>query len=323
MGTGLSTQVGFAEESAWGTRVVPTRFLEPRSESMAMADPRIESESLRAGRHLTQWWVPNRKGAAGQIPFEVMTAGFGLIFKHCLGAIATTTPGTAVTAKDHTATLGALAGKGLTCQIGRPTVAGAILPFDYIGSKVAEWTLTNDVDGLLLLQLSLDSLNEDTSQALATPVYPTTYSPFHYAQGLITIGGVQADVTNVSLTGNNGLKTDRYFIRRSTLKKEQILDTAPRQLTGSFTAELEALTLYNDFANGVEAALNLFWQGPIIDGTLKAEVEVNYPRVRFDGQTPNVGGPDIVSQPLQFKALDPLDGSSAVSIRYRTNDATP
>jgi hypothetical protein len=42
---------------------------------------------------------------------------------------------------------------------------------------------------------------------------------------------------------------------------------------------------------------------------------------RFDGETPNVKGADVLEQPLPFKVLD--DGTNPVwKIEYYTGDAT-
>lgn len=322
--TGQSSIFGFGEESAYGTRVAPTRFHEYTQESVKLDRPSIESNSLRAGKRVTKWWVPNRKGAAGQGTFEVATRGFGLLLKHLLGDIATTTPAGGTLSRDHTATLGDLDGQSLTVQISKNQVGGGGAdPFDYVGVKIAEWQITNDVDGLLMLQVTFDAQDEHTSEALATASYPADLELFSYLGGLITLDGDAVDVRNVSLSGNNGLKTDRYFLRRSGLKKEQIEDTAPRALSGSFATDYDGLDLYNRFALGEEAALVLNWRGPLIETGKYFEFEVSYPRIRFDGETPNVGGPDVIEQPVQFSALQPLDSSSAVKIRYRTDDAAP
>jgi hypothetical protein len=324
MGTGIDGQIGLAEEVTWGTRVAPARFLEYNEESIQLNNERIESQGLRAGRRVTRHWVNNRKGAGGGITFEVMNKGFGLLFKHMLGATAVTTPGGGTLSRDHTATVGDLDSKSLTVQKGVPPILAATQPFDYTGGKISEWEITNDVDGLLMLSCTFDFQTEDTAQTLASASYASGIEPLTFLGGLVTIGGAATDLSNFSLSGSNGLKTDRYYIRQSGLKKEQIEDTERRNYEGSFSADFENLTLYNRFANGTEAAIVAKWEGSIIEAALKYEVEVTLPRCRFEGETPTVGGPDVVAQPVAFKALDPTDGvTSPVTIRYRTTDTAP
>lgn len=331
MSTGIDAQIGFAEESVYGTRVVPARFLEFNEESVQLNKERIESQGLRAGRKVTRHWIDNKKGAGGAVSLEVMTKGYGLIFKHMMGATAMTTPVGGTLTRDHTATLGQLDGKSLTCQIGRPPVgAGAAdAPFDYLGCKVSEWELSNDVDGLLMLSLTFDAQDEKTDQSLAVASYASGITPLSFLGGKLQMGPYggalgDIDVTNFSVSGNNGLKTDRYYIRQNPLKKEPLEATERRTYEGNFTADFESLTAYNYFANGAEAQLQATWQGPLIEGSLYYQVQVTMPRVRVEGETPNVGGPDTVSQPIGFKVLDdPAGAASPITIVYRTTDTTP
>lgn len=325
--TGLSAQFGFATEGSgsFGSRVVPTRFLEIRDENIQLQVDRIESEGLKANRLVTEHWIANKKGAAGPVNFEVGNKGFGLLLKHILGSVATTTPTGGTNTRDHTCNLGSMDGLTETVQIVRPDVGNVQRPFDYVGAKIVEATLSNDVDGILMLGVTYDAQDELTNQAVATASYAANLVPHTYVGGTITVNSVATDVHNASVNINNGLKTDRYYIRANTLKKEQIEATqvAGREITGSIEADFESLTLYNLYTAGTEFAVDMLWRGPVIEGGLFYEVEVLLPRCRAEGETPNVSGPDVLNQPLAFKALQPTSGASAITIRYRTDDTTP
>ena len=325
--TGLSAQFGFATETGtFGSRTVPTRFLEIRDENVQLQIDRIESEGLKANRLVTEHWIANKKGAAGPVNFEVGNKGFGLLLKHILGSVATVTPTGATNTRDHTCNLGAMDGLSETVQIVRPSEAGGTgQAFDYLGCKIVEATISNDVDGILMLGVTYDAMDEKTDQAIATASYAANLVPHTYVGGTITVNSVATDVHNASVNINNGLKTDRYYIRSSTLKKEQIEATqvAGREITGSIEADFDALTLYNLYTAGTEFAVDMLWRGGTIEGALFYEVEVLMPRCRADGETPNVAGPDVVTQPIAFKALQPTSGASALTIRYRTDDTTP
>jgi hypothetical protein len=321
--SGIAAQIGFAAESTWGTRVAPTRFLEFVTEGFQLSIERIESRSIRAGNRVlrSDRWVADRRGASGQVEWEVATRGFGLLFKHMLGAVATSTPGGGVNTRDHTATLGDMDGLSLSIQVGRPDVGGTVRPFDYTGAKITQWEISSGVGGLLALRTTFDARDEDTAQTLATASYPTGQTLLSYVGGTVIVGGSQMDLTEFSLQGSNGLKTDRHLIRASTLKKEQV-PAEMVDLSGSLSAEFENLTPYNRFVNGTIASVVAKWEGPIIEASLKYHVEITLPAVRFDGETPTVGGPDIVPQSLPFRVLN--DGTNPpISIVYRTDDTTP
>lgn len=320
--SGLAAQLGMVAESTVGTYATPTRFLEFTEESLRLESQRIESKGLRANNRVlrSDRWASNKKGAGGDVGFEVASKGFGLLFKHSLGSVVISTPGGGTNSRDHTCTIGDDYGLGLTVQVGRPDVAGTVQPFSYLGCKVTEFELSNEFDGLLMFKPTLDAMDETTAQSLASASYPSGQELLHYGGGSITLAGSAFDVKSISVKVSKGLDTERYFIRGSTLKKEAI----PADLVvieGEMEAEFESLTAYNRFVNGTTAAIVALWEGSTIESTLKYGVQVTLPVVRFDGDTPVVSGPEVLAQPLKFKAL--YDGSQEpITLRYRTTDTT-
>lgn len=321
--SGLAAQLGMVAEATYGTYLAPTRFLEFISESLSLSVERIESEALRAGNSVLRddRWAANRKGVEGSIELEVASKGFGLPLRHMLGSSVITQPDVTgnPTVYVHTHTLADLYGSSLTMQVGRPDVAGVVQPFSYTGIKVAEWALSSDLDAALMLSLTLDGQNEATNQGLAAASFAADDELLYYTGGSITVAGTSFDVTSFSLEGSNALKTDRYFVRANTLKKEPIRSSFVG-LTGTLEAEFDNLTAYNRFVNGTYAALTAKWEGSTISGTYKYALEITLPVVRFDGTTPQVSGPDVLTQSLPFKALN--DGvAQPITILYRTTDS--
>src|SRR3990172_8944819 len=104
--SGLAAQIGFAEETTYGTRVVPTRFLEYSEEDLALDIERMEAFGLRAssggasGTVLrTDRWAAGKKAASGSVSWDgessgVGNKGFSMLFKHLFGRVLTIpTPG--------------------------------------------------------------------------------------------------------------------------------------------------------------------------------------------------------------------------------------
>lgn len=323
---GLSAQVGVAEESTVGTIVTPDRFYEFGSETLKQNIERIEWAPLRAGRRVlpSSSWQPGRKGVEGDLEMAVVNKGMGLLFKHCLGAVATTTPAGGTTSREHKCTLGTLDGKGLTVQIGRTGLNGTTQAFTYAGCKVANFELTSSVGELLMLKLGLDGMSESTATALATAAYPTGLTPFVWTQGVLDIAGSEFEVTSASLQGDNGLRTDRYYMRSSNAasKKEQIEGAQYRDFTGTLETDWDgSLTAYNRFVNGETGSLTLTFTGAEIETGINYAVEVALGTVRFDGDTPNVGGPELIGQSLPYKVLDASESDGPVVVTV-TNDDT-
>lgn len=322
--SGIWAQIGMAAESTVGTYATPTRFLEFVNESMRLEVARVESRALRSGTRTLRndRWVLGRRSVSGSVAFEVADRGFGLPLAYAFGggtwSIATPSGGTAT--RDITITQGTNFGRALTLQVGRPDMAGTVQPFSYLGCKVTEAEISSDVDGLLNLSLSFTGIDEQTGVSLASVSYPATQSLLSWVGGTFAFAGSALDVKNFSFSVSHGLNTERYFLRGSsgTLTKEAV-EAGMAEVTGSFTVEFESLTQYNRYVNGTTGTLAGTWQGGTTEAGTFYQLTVTCPAVRFDGETPNVGGPDILELNVPFKAL--VSGTlSPYTIVYRTTD---
>lgn len=324
LASGLAAQFGCAEESTYGTGVTPTRFLEFNSEKMQVEVQTPESMGLRVTQRAlrTDRFTRYISGGSGTVEFDVMNKGFGLIFKHCLGSNNITTVGTLP--RLHTCNLadhGAL--NGLTVQIGKPDNTGTVRPWNFLGSKVTEWELTQELDDFLKLALTLDARSLDkASPALASASYATSASPYDSTQCVIQIAGSTVPVRKFSLKQNNAVKTDRRFIQGSGLKSNPIPNDFV-EITGEVEFEYTSNTAHDRITSGTTAALTATWTGALIEVSHNFSITISLPAVRFEGDDPQVDGPDVVTQSYKFKALD--DGSGAtspISLVYKTTDTT-
>jgi hypothetical protein len=317
--SGLGGQLMYADESTYGTYAAPTKSLEMVSETLKLTIGRIDSKGIRAGRRLVGKWQPGKRSAGGDVDLEVAGTGFGGLLKHCLGGIATTGPGPNYT---HTATVGDLP-VGFTAQVGRPDITGTVNPFTYLGCRVNTWDLSVKAGELLMLKPTVVAADETTAQTLGTFADPS--GPLlSYVGGLITVGGTEVDLLDFAFKGDNKLDGARFRLRGSALIK-QPLENSWREITGALTADFEGLTQYNHFVNADEVSLVATFNGPLIAGGGGAFYAVVITaNVRFDGQTPNVAGPAVLTQPLQVTVVGSgATDALAFSAAYTTTDATP
>jgi hypothetical protein len=322
----LAAQLGVAESATFGTYQTPTRFLEFVEESLEYQIERIESPGLRANNRVlrTDRYAPGQKRVEGSVTLEPATKGYGLILKHALGATSITTPSGATDARLHTHTLGDIFGTSLTVQVGRPDVSGTVQPYSFLGMRCDTLSLSSSVDEVLTSEVGFVGQEQTTSEALATATYPTTgtaaaYEQFYWTQGVITVAGSPVGViTDFEIEINNSLKSDRYFLGGPTMS-EPIL-AGMTEITGTLTAEFDSLTAVNRFYNNTQVALNAKWTAATaIESTTFPYLEVTLPKVRFDGGSPQVGGPDVLTVDLPFKVLN--DGTNApITIDYMTTD---
>jgi hypothetical protein len=322
----MDHQMGVGDEVTYGTAVTVSRFFEYESENIAETYGRTEGDPLRVGSGFirSDRFTPYPGGAAGTIQMSVLTKGFGYWLKHMMGAVATTGPAETVV-YTHTGTESSLVGDSFTCQVNRPFhPSGTNQAFTYSGGKIAKWTLSNSVDGNLLLDLDVDFQKYDTAVALATASYPTDMEPFSWVGGFVTIGGSNYDVTEFSLEVDNGYDVDRRQIRANALKKEP---TSSRR-SGSFSlsADFDSLTNRNRAASdtraGALAAVTGVWRGPTLLGTtIYPEFSVSVAAARFDEWSGATEGTDAISQELS--GVVRYDGTtSPVVVTVKNADTT-
>lgn len=314
--------LGVAEETTYGTPVAPSRFFEMMSESVAGTYERIDSEAYRAGQRVLHQdrFAANPKGASGELKIEGQDSGLGVLLAHAFGAVSTGTPDEDFT--PHTVTVGDLAGKSLTVQVGRVDNTGALHPWTYEGGKILSWELSNAVDGVLGLTFEFDFAREHIGAgagpyAPSTPTYSTTGQLFTFVGGTVDIGGVPFAVSEISLTGDNKLANERW----STVGKREPLEEGMREygfeLKGEYEGLAHAQRVAAAVASGTLAAVDLQWSTP-----QGGALDVSIPVGRFDEGSINFDGAQIMEQALKGMAL--WDGSaSPVTVLYRSKDATP
>lgn len=305
LASGLAGQLGLGIEGTYGVYAAPTRWFEFNSETVHLERERIETAGIRAGRRVLHRWAAGVQRVTGDIELEVGASGFGIIWSHILGANADagSNPYT------HTATPGDLAGKSLTVQIGRPDIGGVVRSFSYLGCKIASAELACKINEYAKLKLSLYGAHEDTAQTLGVAAYPATYAPFVFTAGSLLLGGSAFDVKDCSTKIDNGLAVDRHFIRSTTPERpKEPLEAKRRAITGDLTADFTDLTAYTRFTAGTEAALVLTFNS---GASSILAITMN---VRFDGTTPQIGGDDLLEQPLPFKAVSGTSDAAAITV---------
>src|SRR5690606_38971652 len=99
------------------------------------------------------------------------------------------------------------------------------------------------------------------------------------------------------------------------------LQNALREYTGSIEAYFDDLTAYKRFVTGEEGKLTLQFVGGEIEPGSDFSLTITA-TARFDGETPQVGGPEELMQPLPFKVVESSEGDT-IEVVYVTTDTTP
>lgn len=322
IGAGVSSQFGMVAESSYGTEAVVTRFLEYNKESITPDIAVINSRGLMAGASRFQRADRTTRlirGYAGDIEFDVLNKGFGLMFQQLLGQDTITG---ATANKTHTCIPDALAqqGKSATIQIMKPSVDGTANVFTYIGGKGLKFELNCALDDILKLLTTWDFKTGDVNTTLASASYAATQEAFHFGEMAVTIGGTGFDASSLKIGYDPGLKADRRFA--SNVKKEPLAG-GEAGITGEFGSEFESLTHYNSYLAGTQQAVVITFTSPTVIPTTAVpySFKVTIPKVDFSAVEPQVDGMDILKPPIQWRGL--YDGINApITVEIVTSDAT-
>lgn len=314
-------QLGFKDESSYGTAVVVDRFAEYNGDTAPITGTagRTEGNPLRLGSRARRQSrvVPFLDHAEGTVPFDVMNKGFGFWLKYMLPNVATTGAGPFT----HTATEGTSSqsvGKSFTAQMNYPFhPTGTNQAVTFAGGKVPKWTLHCAVDEMLQCDMDVWFNSMTTATALATAAYPATMSNFAWVHGAVTIGGSAVDLTSFSLEVDQGYNLDRAAIRGNAARKEPTPGVLG--ITWSGEADFESLTQWNRVHSTTVAALSASVVATFTNGT--DVLTATLPGARFDelsfggdrgGLTQSLGGP------VEYDGTN-----SPVTLAYVTSDATP
>lgn len=317
----LDTGITIGKESTYGTKASTlTRGIEGKVDTWQRQQQALMSNGFRAG---TQAERSSRRtqinmGGEGNLEFDLLTNGFGLLAQGLIGSVSGPTQEGATAA--YTSTFASTAdepGDFYTVQVQRPDMSGTVRVFTHLGCVPTGWTITQALDEIATIDVPFVFQDVNTDQSAESITYPGG-TAFNWSQCVVSIDGVDTDVTGVSITADLGLKTDRRFIRGSELMKQPCRQTIP-QFTGSIDTEFEDLTLYADFVAGAIVPITVTWTGANIEGAHNYELAITMPACQFDEGSPSEELDGVPTQSLPFKALW-NESADALTMTYKSTD---
>jgi Phage tail tube protein len=233
---------------------------------------------------------------------------------------------------------GPMAGNSFCIQKGVPAVdTGAVEPFTYVGCKISEWEIAVAKAEIAKLTLTIEARNElggamnsdplnVSLPGLVTYVPPPAGGVFTFLEGSIFTGGTcsttsgvttvaapvkAANIRAASVKYSVPLDLERFNMGGAGFKSEQV-DNNLRIPSGSLTAEwLSSQSRYNAYAADTPTTFQLNFIGPSIgSGSDFSTLSILIPDIFLEGETPKVGGPEVVVQTIPWVGLD--DGTNNV-----------
>lgn len=327
MPSGTDSQLGYVLETTYGTYVVPSSWLIFDQETLSRAQEYLTSMGLGSGQIVprTSLHRETTRGAEGAITFKPPNTGFGKILDVLHGNVVTPVQqGTSPAyLQQHDIGESPNNSKSLTLQVGKPTVA-QVEPFSVLGVVPTQVQFSCDLSGELTCELQLDGRDIVTSEALETNNPPADWVPRIFTEGTVLLNDVDLSasvlIRSFNLTIPFPRKTDRYGLGTNGLKAFPLQNDYMRP-TWSLTAEFTDRSLYDHYADEDVVKLAVRFEGPDLGEGFKERIEFIAQENKVVGNTPQVGGPDIleVEAPLEIYS----DGTNPpVRIEYVATDAT-
>jgi len=328
--SGLSGQFGFRSETTYGVGVAVNRFVPLVDESVQTDIERLESSSIIAGARVkrSSQWSPSIHRSEGDIGLELLDGTVGLLFEHMLGTVQSTSSGGGAP-YTHVFTPGSLTSKSLTVQFGRPTRTGTVVPFSYLGTKVQSWEIGLSAGEISTLGLTVIAQSEtyNTTEttgpfALQVASYDPNVRPYTFVNGSLSFGGSDLCVRSATVSGENNLDSDRTCVGSREILEPLESDT--REYSVEFEVEfgqngqVGETVLYDRYVNGELADLVLTLESD--DGSRSLTIAG---RVRTDGETPNIGGKEMLTYSLSGVFLGDTSDAQALTITAVSSDSTP
>jgi hypothetical protein len=326
--SGLGSQLGFAAESVYGTYVAPTRFYEYASESLKKETEFVQGGGLAAGRFAQSGSrrTLTREFGSGTVEMDVPNQKFGLLLAHLMGSATTPVQQGATIAYLQTHAFSDNFGFSLTGQVGIPdTSTGTARPYSFLGGKINSMEFSCGVGEQLKVVTDFDFQKVSEAQTLATASYATGLGNWGYNNMAVKLGTFGAEAAVAGINGctmkiERPMKTDRASAVAG-LKGEPIINDYAN-VTGTFEAEFYDKTILADrFANNTSTSLIWEFVGANIASTYYYTIQLKVPMIFLEGDTPQVGGPDVVGGSFNFTGKS--DGTNPLcTITYTSIDTT-
>lgn len=320
-------------QTGFGTPATPDRAFEFSSETLDWMPQIVQGEGLRAGSYMdrkSHRAAPTAQGG-GDITMDVMSKGFGYWWQACMGTAVSTLVSASTYQQNHTFSFNP---SPLTVQKTSIRADGTRDPMTFSDCAVTQFVITFTNAGLVTLQVSLDAGAYSTATSFAALSYPSSANLFHFgkltvASGTLTepttiiLPSAATALTNVrslTITGNRNPVVDRFNAVGTGLKAAQL--GTKFDVTGTLEVEYTDTTQRDAYLLQTSQTL----VATVTAGALSTGNEtlcVALPAIEHDGGgVPQSNGTGLITQSINFKALDNESATSAMWISTRTADAT-
>lgn len=160
------------------------------------------------------------------------------------------------------------------------------------------------------------------STAAESTLTPPSTEPLVSFQAGVYLDNSFQEVLSMSYTLNNNLFTDKFQLGdrfRVQLPEQR------REVTGTVNIEFDNLIMYRKFVNSTSSELQI----RIVDDGVNGQIGTTgvyrqknhiFPLCKFEGSTPNIGGPDVITMDMPFQSIYDVRDDEPEMILIIVND---
>ncbi|MET9617117.1 phage tail tube protein [Kitasatospora indigofera] len=316
----LDASIGIGAETEYGVAATAVTGYEGKSDSWKVSREFIESVGFRAGLQTAR---ADRRtivnmGGEGELELDLLDVGANDLLRAVFDTHTVTEALGKATHVYETATYSGA--PSFTAQMVRPTVEGTRVAYKHVGCVATGFTLSADLKGAVGVKVPFDFQDVSHTKVpgqILEPAYPADARAYDWTRTALTLkrAGVsaQVDVSKLEVKADLGLKTDRRFLRGSSLKRKPVRAAVPTfegSLEGEFTDA--TLPLYESFLAGEILGMTVDLEGLTPGTSMRIEASA----IQLTGESPEASVDDVTALKLPFRILDPGDGTAALRVTY-------
>lgn len=331
MSSGLLSQVGFAAETTYGTRVAPNRFVRAIPPiTLKREANRQQGQGIATGMtgDLAAHYAETTTAGSGQLTFDLQDRGLGLIWNTLMGGSAVTP--TLISGTSYSASFplsSSTLGRSLTVQSGVPYRGGTVQCHELTGVKIPNLEVSCGKGEIARVVMDMDAQAWTDSQTLATAAYPAAAAPFNFANMAVRMGTFGSEVAVTNAVQAVQVKIERphdvedYTAGAGGLKAQPVINDTTK-ITGSITSDWLSKATFQDRANSTTpTSLVIEFVGSVaISGANFPTWRLTLPSITFDPDTQEVDGRGSLSKSWSFTWR--FDGTNQPTIALVTTDTT-
>jgi len=314
IGIGAASQLAIGKETAWGTAVTPTLFIEFLEESMKNEVEHIEAGFIMGSRNNYKYYKGS-EDVKGSFSMVVNPDNIGLLLYTALGVEGDATEVELTTAYDHDFTP---AGTGTDLGSVTIEVDRDITCCTYAGATVDNFGLTAAKGSLVTANFDIIAQSETDDETATAGLSPSSLLPYMFHHGTVEVdAGAVAYVNSFNFTYGNGLDADGGFILNGSRNRAHAYKQGGI-LTGSMELEWtsDSDVLRDAYLDNTQKQLTLVLTSTeIIEAGYYYTLTVDIPKVHIMGDPPVISTRDRTPFTVNFEAV--YDSTNFVKITAR------